>query len=175
MEYKQIMYVPTASALPLTADDGQLAFIKDSQSTHSFSNSSMSWMPLGRQVVFKSGVNVNGKAVGNTLIFTLPPSPLYFYPTGISIRQVNVSGAGTNPSIQIGTNSPNYNNIATTSLLSTVLGLLDVNNGVPIMGTFSPPLAGGSAIYVRVAGAALLYTNFTVKFDILGYYDSTTP
>lgn len=175
IRYKQTLYVSNAAELPSVADDGQLAFLLDTQSTVSFTTATSSWTPLGRQMVFKSEVQVNAKTVATTPIYTLPASPLYFYPTGIIMRAVNVSGAGTNPSITLGTNASTYDNIATSSLISTILGLIDVNNGAPMMGTFSPGLAGGSVIRARVAIAAALFTNYTVKFDILGFYDSTSP
>lgn len=172
--YKQILYVDAASDLPTGADDGQLAYILASASSVTFSGISNTWVPLGRQMVFKSGVSINAKTTGTTAIYTLPASPLYFYPTDIVMRAVNVSGTGTAPAIQIGTVTP-YNNIATNSLINSVLGLLDVNNGTPKMSTFSPGLAGGAVITANVTVGALVYANFTIKFDVLGYYDTTAP
>jgi hypothetical protein len=173
--YKQTMYVDSAASLPVTADDGQLAFLLDTQSTVTYSVAAAAWAPLGRQMVFKSAVSVNGKNTGNTMVYTLPASPLYFYPTGIIVRAVSVSGSGTAPVMTVGSNAANYNNVATSSLVNTLLGTLDVNNGSPMMATFSPGLVGGTQIYAKVTTGALLYTNYTVKLDILGFYDSTAP
>jgi hypothetical protein len=173
--YKQIINVATQNDLPIIADDGQMAFVRDSQTTLSFNLSSSSWMPLGRSAVLRSSVNVNAKSVGSTLVYTLPPSSLYFYPTGVIVRAVNITGVGTAPVMTIGSNSTGYDNIATSSLVNTILGMIDVNNGSPMMATFSPGLAGGVNIYAKVNTIALVYSNYTVKFDILGFYDSTTP
>lgn len=175
LSYKQTLHVPTAAELPGSADDGQIAFIADSQTSQTYSAASNSWVPLGRQMVFKSSVVINGKNTGSTVVYTLPSSPLYFYPTGIILRPVSVTGGGTAPVMTIGTNATNYNNIATSSLVNSILGLLDVNNGVPIMATFSPALTGGTGVRVNVTVGSILYTTYSFKVDLLGFYDSTTP
>jgi hypothetical protein len=167
--YKQTMYVDTATSLPLVADNGQLAFLLDTQSSVSYSSTSATWVPLGRSVVFKSDVQVNAKNTGSTLIYTIPASPLYFYPTGLITRAANVSGSGTAPVMTVGSNATNYNNIATSSLLTTALGTLDINNGAPMLSTFSPGITGGTGIYLKVTTGALVFTTYTVKLDILGF------
>lgn len=172
--YRQTLYIDTASNLPTVSDDGQIAYILDSQSSVTYSTATSSWNPVGRQMVFKSSVSVNAKTLASTLIYTLPASPLYFYPTQIVPRNVNISGVTTGPSVSIGTNATSYDNIASTQLISTLLSTVAVSNGVPQNTSYSPALSGGTAIYAKVTTAAIA-TNYTLKYDILGFYDSTTP
>lgn len=175
MSYKQTLYVANMTELPSVADDGQIAIMLDSQTSVTYSVALGTWQQLAREVVFKSAVSVNGKATGSTLIYTLPSTPLYFYPTQIVVRNVNITGTGTVPAVTVGTNATNYNNIATSGLLTVLTSTISVTNGVPQLASYSPPLAGGTAIYANVTTGALVYTNYTFKIDILGFYDSTTP
>lgn len=175
MSYKQTMYVANQTELPAAADDGQIAIMLDSQTSVTYSVALGTWQQLAREVVFKSSVSVNGKATGSTLVYTLPNTPLYFYPTQIVVRNVNITGTGTVPAVTIGTNATSYNNIATSGLLTVLTSTISVTNGVPQLASYSPPLAGGANIYANVTTSALIYTNYTFKIDILGFYDSTTP
>ena len=165
-----ILYVKTVANLPVSADNGQFAFILDTKSTFYFDSNTMQWMPLARFVIKKGNVVVDGKTAGNTSIYTLEPSNLNFYPTQIIVRAVNIDTAIIKPTISIGTNSPNYDNIATGSLLNTVTSLLGITTQPQSVST-SPALAAGSQIYARVSLAATAAA-YTFKVDIAGYYES---
>lgn len=77
----------------------------------------------------------------------------------------------TPPTISIGTNAPNYNNIKSASVLTTILN--SVTPGVS--STTQPdspvaPIPGNTDIYANVTGLALAGT-YKVKFAIAGFYD----
>ena len=103
LAYKQTMYVDSMASLPAVADDGQIAILLDSQTSVQYSASLATWQQFGREVVYKSNVSINGKATGATAIYTLPTTPLYFYPTQIIVRNVNITGSGTVPATTVGT------------------------------------------------------------------------
>lgn len=169
------MYVDTAADLPASASDGQVAILLDSLTSVTYSAALGTWQQFGRSVVYKSSVAVNGKVTGATKVFTLPTTPLYFYPTQIVVRNVNITGSGTVPATTVGSNATSYNNIATAGLLNVLTASISISNGVPQLANYSPPLAGGTDVYANVTTAATLYTNYTFKIDIIGFYDTTTP
>lgn len=169
--YAQIMYVDNYAGLPASATVGQLAMDMATMSTYLF-NSSGSWAPLGRVIIKKEMTSVNGKATGATLLYTLEASSLNFYPFAIIPRAtgVGVSGVTTGPTISIGSNPTSYNNIASSSLLANALSTLTGGSSISAA-VSSPGLPGGTAIYANVSIAAIA-TNYTMKYDILGYYDA---
>jgi hypothetical protein len=153
----------------VTADNGQLAYCMDIQSTFIFNGTT--WMPSARTVVKKSTVNINGKTTGATSIYTLEASNLKFYPIIVIIRAVNISGVTTAPTVSVGTNSTSYNNIATASLLNTILSTIGATGGSPNMATASYPISGGTSIFANVSIAAIA-TNYTFNVEIVGFYDN---
>ena len=170
MTYKQFLYVDTFANRPSNADNGQFMFVNDTKSTFYFDASTSQWMPLARFVIKKGNVVIDGKTTGNTAIYTLEESALNFYPTQIIVRAVNITNAVIKPTISVGTNSPNYDNIATGSLLNTVTSLLGITTQPQSVST-SPALAGGTQIYARTSLAATAST-YTFKIDIAGYYET---
>lgn len=169
MKYKQVMVVDTQSTLPTVAEAGDIAYCMDVKLIFNFDGTT--WVPSNRTVVKKSGVTVNGKVTGATLIYTLESSNLKFYPIMVVARVVNISGVIIRPTISIGTNSSSYDNIVTASLLATLLSTLGAESGAPQDASTSPQLAGGTAIYANVSLGATA-TTYQVKFDVIGYYDS---
>lgn len=169
IKYAQIMYVDSYGGLPSTADVGQLALDMATMSTYQWNGNS--WAPLGRVIIKKEMNSVNAKATGTTLIYTLEPSALNFYPFAVVPRAASpgISGVTLSPAVSIGSNATSYNNIASASLLSSALSALTAGNPLSAA-VSSPALAGGTAIYANVTTAAVA-TNYTLKYDILGYYD----
>lgn len=153
-----------------TAKNGQLGFCLDVKTTFSYDSAGVAWMPLARTVVKTSNVTINGLATGNTKIFTIEPSNLKFYPVMVIFRAINISGTVTPPTVSIGTNSTNYNNITTSSLLSTLLNTIGATNGAPGMVTTSPALSGNTDVYAKVSIAAIGATVYQFQVDIIGYY-----
>ncbi|RYH70507.1 MAG: hypothetical protein EON54_01350 [Alcaligenaceae bacterium] len=169
-EYKQIMYINTYANRPAVADDDQLMFVRDTKATFYFDKSVNSWMPSARFVIKKSNVVVDGKTAGSTMIYKLEDSSLNFYPTQVIIRAVDISGVTVKPTISIGTNATNYDNIASGTLLNTVTSLLGVTSQPQNVST-SPALASGTQIYVKISGLPVA-TSYTFKVDVAGYYES---
>ncbi len=163
----QIAIYAHQSDLPSTADVGQIAYCSDIKLSFVFDGSV--WMASSRTVVKKSSVTINGKNTGATAIYTLENASVNFFPIMIVPRVVNISGVTTAPTVSIGTNSTSYNNIATGSLLSSVLATLSVGSGAPYMAPYSPSLSGGTVIYANVTIAAVA-TTYSVVYDIIGYY-----
>lgn len=169
IRYAQIMYVDSYAGLPGSADAGQLAMDMSTSTTYQFNGSA--WLPLGRVIIKKEANSVNAKNVGTTLIYTLEPSPLNFCPFAVVPRStgVGISGVTLGPAISIGSNATSYNNIASASLLNNAPSALTAGNPLTAS-TSSPALPGGTAIYANVTTGATA-TNYTLKYDILGYYD----
>lgn len=127
-----------------------------------------------RQAYFH-GTPVSGVIVtlanGTTILDNVDPSPPFFYPSQVFIRQINAGtlllGAAT---INIGTNAPNYDNvIGITQLMIAGLGQgryvpLTLSGGVT-------PLPASSVIRVRIAGLTVGST-VQIAVDILGSYRS---
>lgn len=155
------------------ADAGQIAFCRDTKLVFTWDGVS-TWMPSNRVVVKKSGIPVNGLATGNTKIYTLETIPgMVFYPTKVIMRKASQAGTViTQPVVTIGSNAPSYDNIATNSLLTSILGTLSIGSGGPGINTFSPPLASGADIYARISTTAIGPTALTFTVDIEGYYDA---
>jgi hypothetical protein len=168
--YKQILYIDSYASLPAGVDSGQLAMDMTTFSTYLFNGNA--WTPLGRVIIKKDATPVNGKTTGTTLLYTLEASSLNFYPFAVIPRSSSpgVSGVTTGPTVSIGSNATSYNNIAAASLLSNALTTLTGGNSLSAA-VQSPALAGGTQIYANVTIGAIA-TNYTLKYDILGYYDA---
>lgn len=170
--YRQTMFLPTYTDITAITDSdvGQVAVDMSTMTSYSFNGTS--WLPAARVIIKKEVNSVNAKSTGATLLYTLEASPLNFYPFGIVARAagVGISGVTLSPTISIGSNATSYNNIANSSLLGSVIAALTAGNSLS-NNVYSPALPGGTAIYANVTIAALA-TNYTEKFDILGYYDT---
>lgn len=164
----QITIYKKQSDLPTTADTGQLAYCLDVRIPFTFYGTA--WMASSRTTVKKSTITINAKNTGATAIYTLESTSLNFYPIMIIPRVVNISNVTTPPTASIGTNSTSYNNIATSSLLSTVLAALSVGSGAPYNASYSPALTGGSVIYANISVGAIA-TTYSIQYDIVGYYN----
>lgn len=167
--YTQIMVVDSQANLPATAQQGDFAYCMNT--ALSFFYDGTQWQVSTKVVVKKTSAIVNAKTTGAISLYTLESSSLNFYPTMIVPRSSNISGVVTPPTISIGSNASSYNNIASSGLLSTVLSTIGAGSGVPQQTTFSPALAGGVSIFANVTISAVA-TNYSVIYDILGFYDT---
>lgn len=155
--------------LPSLALDGDLAWCADTQLSYRYSGSLSSWAPLTRELVKVSSVVVDGKTSGPVTIYTLESSgSLNFYPTQIVIRPVTVTSATVKPTFSVGSNSTNYDNIASGSLLNSVTTLTGITTS-PTNAATSAAMPGGTVIKCNVTIQALA-TMYTFRVDILGYY-----
>jgi len=169
LKYAEMLLVDTASTLPAIADKGQIGYAQDTGLAYQFDGGY--WSPSAKVSVKKTSAAINAKNTGNTLLYTLENSSFNFYPTMVVPRAtgVGISGVVTGPTMSIGTNATSYNNVAVSSLLSNVLTTLTGGNSLSTT-IYSPGLAGNTAIYVNVSVAAVA-TNYTVLYDIIGFYD----
>jgi hypothetical protein len=167
-KYMQIMVVDTYSNLPVTADTAQIAYCLDTKLSLTFDGTQ--WTNSNRVSIKKSSVIVNGKNTGTTKIYTLEDNGSNFLPTMVIMRNSNISGVIIKPTVSFGSNVSSYDNIATGSLLSTLLSTLGASAGVPQIATVVTPLAGGTDIYANVSIAASA-TTYSFKVDLLGYYE----
>lgn len=109
------------------------------------------------------GADIVGTSGGATAIITLPNG---YAINGIQLVGTNISGVITGPTFSIGTNSPNYNNVVSLSLitsLSAANNLLNINLANP-----SQTLNYNDTIYLNVAIAALA-THYNFQIILLGY------
>lgn len=109
---------------------------------------------------------VNGKTIGNTLIFTTD-SVKRFVPTGVYVNVVSVVGLSLVATLSVGTNSPNYNNICAAAILTG----LDSNNEtiqLPLTGNLNS-VAPGSQVYARVSIGSTA-TTYDLNTAIAGFY-----
>lgn len=166
-----IIYVDNVSDLAgINADKRTIAVAMDAEVPLSFDGTN--WVVSNRTVVLKSQVVVNGlNANTNTKVYTTPASALTFYPTMVLFKPVNISGVLIRPTVSVGSNSPNYDNISSASLLNTILSTIGATGGSPQLVSTTYPISGGTDIYARVttAGSATSYT-FTVY--LIGFYDN---
>lgn len=169
--YGQYIAADTESEILLiTGKAGDVAYATDTKMRYAFNGTA--WLPNSVVQVLRSTVTLNGKATGSTLIYTVPPTSFRFVPVGAHVEAIAATGTGIlSPSVSVGTNSTAYNNIFTSTLLSSLLasaGLvqpsaLSIANAVT-------PLTNGAQIFANVNAAATGYTTYTFQVDILGYY-----
>lgn len=174
--YSSILTVDTfsdLSSIPSPAD-GQIGYVDDTRLVYTYSATLATWQPSNRLVVKRSMVTINGKVAGSTPIYTLETvGTMNFFPTQVVPRVISITGAGIiAPTVSVGTNSPNYNNIATANPINSILATLNSGSGAPQPATYSPSLTAGTVIYANVVGAAFTTGNYQVRYDIVGYYEN---
>lgn len=116
-------------------------------------------------VVQRRSVQVDGTSIGNTLIFTAPPSNRII-PVAVSFYLLNAVGLSVVSTCSIGTNGPNYNNI----LGATALTGLTANTtlvGTALTGLFSS-VAPGADVYCRVSVPATA-TTYNIICTVIGF------
>lgn len=110
-------------------------------------------------------VQVDGTSVGNTSITTIP-SGKKFIPQSGGFTLIGVSGLSLVATISIGTNSPNYNNIIGTTLL-TGLSVQNQHLKINLSGIITT-IAASSEIFCRVSIASTA-TAYNVIANISGF------
>jgi len=133
-------------------------------------------MPGYTPNVTVTGPVINGKTIANTSIFNVESGTQKFIPTSFHFETVSYTAGTLNtpPTLSVGTNSPNYDNLLKTTDLSTLLGnvlsFVGMVQGKNVTEANSvPALAPGSTIYCRVSvvtGA----NAYTFRVDTQGYY-----
>lgn len=160
-----------AEVLAATGLLGDVAYAKDTKIRYMFDGAV--WRPTDATRVLRGTVNVDAKNTGNTKIYTIPNTIFRFVPIGVHAEYVALAGSiGLAPSIAVGTNSPNYNNIATSSSLATLLSTLGLTT--PSAFTIAnnlAPLTANTEVYARVSSAATIFSAYTVRLDLFGYYE----
>jgi hypothetical protein len=173
LSYRQILYADTVSELPMSSKKGDLAYVDDVNLYYKFDGSQ--WILTERVVVKKGLSTVNGLIAGNTLVYTLENTTgMTFVPLFIHVEAINMSGVITPPTVSVGTNAPNYNNILNLTAMDSILnttGLIKTYNVSSAIGV--PSIPPGTAIYTRVGGLAIA-TTYAFRIDIIGYYNRLT-
>jgi hypothetical protein len=172
-QYGQYLVADTEAELLLqTPSAGQIGYPMDTKIRLLYSGSS--WGVNSSVTILRGQATVNAKSTGATLIYTYPNTSFRFVPLGAHVEIISQTGTiGIAPTISVGTNSTSYNNLFTGSILSSLLngtGLTQPN--ALTLAAAITPLAGGSSIYANVTIAATLFTTYTVRIDILGYYET---
>ena len=170
-DYGQYIVTDTeAELLLLTPHIGQIGYPADTKIRLLYTGS---WVPNAAVQVLRGQANVDGKSVANTTIYTMPSTSFRFVPLGAHVEVTSVSGTvGVMPTVSMGTNSPNYNNLFTGSALNSLLTTLGVTqtNALAIASTVNP-ITGDTALTARISVAATLFTTYSFRIDVLGYYE----
>lgn len=170
--YGQYLVADTEANLLATAPQaGQIGFPIDTKIRLLYDGSS--WKPNTAVQILRGVANVNALATGATLIYTIPSTSFRFIPLGAHIEVISVTGTAIlAPSISAGTNATSYNNMFTTTAISSLLntvGLTQPNALTPA--AMITPLVSGNTVYAKVNTAATGYTTYTLRIDILGYWE----
>lgn len=140
----------------------------------SFSANDVLFDSVGLSVAEAQGLSgtltstIDGKTVGNTTVLT-NNSGRDFVVSNVTIVLTSVSGLGTAPVINVGTNSSAYNNIAASFSL-TGLGSTVNNTTTVTLSPAVPLVHNGDSIVCRVATAAILTTTYQFKCLVQGMY-----
>jgi hypothetical protein len=109
------------------------------------------------------GADIDGTATGSTAIVTLPNG---YAVSQLQVISTSISGVILGPTFSIGTNSPDYNNIASLVVLT---GLSAANNVLSITGANPAAVFNeDDIIYLKVTTAALA-TTYDFQIILLGY------
>lgn len=92
----------------------------------------------------------------------------FFLPLGMQIGLSKVSGITTPPTVSIGTNSPNYDNIIA-AVVSPLVALADLRNILVGTSANTKAILADTWIYLNVRVAAVA-TQYTVAVRELGQY-----
>lgn len=171
--YRQILQTDTeADILAISSGQmGDLAYAKDTKLSYRFDGTQ--WVPTDALRILRGTATVNAKNTGNTTIYTMPNTSFRFVPLAAHAEAISITGAiGVNPTISIGTNASSYNNMFSSSLLDSILNATGITKPYALtIATNVPALTASTNIVARVSGAATLYTTYTIRIDIMGYYE----
>src|SRR3990172_4451377 len=113
----------------------------------------------------KTVANIDAKVVGDTTVFTTAPSFGRFYPVLVRIVLSAVSGLVTAPTVSVGTNSPNFNNIMGATPMTTLTAANDFF--AFLLSSVAPSVAASTAIKCRVSAGATA-TTYTIAAHVIG-------
>ena len=109
--------------------------------------------------------NIDGTQSGSSLLFTTDTGNGRFHPTQCVVETAELEGSTLVGSLSVGTNSPNYNNIASGIVFSSTLNamkIFDVEAG-------SKSIAEGVEIHAKV-GITSSANVHELQVAVLGYY-----
>ncbi len=126
------------------------------------------WEPFGfsghRTYRFST---IDGTSQGNTVILTTRSDLGRFYVTRVIVRLISTTGFVSVPTVQMGTNSPGFNNIVPAAVIT---GLSTNNLYFPLtLGATPASVAAGANLTFRVAVAAVA-TTFDIGIAVEGIY-----
>lgn len=110
---------------------------------------------------------IDGKSVGNTVVFA-NSSGRNFLVTEYHLNAVNVSGLGTAPVINLGSNPSNYNDVASSLSLSFAGQAGKFTKKNP--DNNATVVASGDSLVCRVATAAILTTTYDFRVFVKGTF-----
>lgn len=111
---------------------------------------------------------INGLIVGPQKISTIPGSKGYFAPVRHRVSVLpGTTGSGTPPTISLGTNSPNYNNIAPATALASIGLLTDFDMRNVFINTTVKVISSDVDVFANVSVAAIGYTSYKLRTDIV--------
>lgn len=111
---------------------------------------------------------INGLVTGPQLIAVIPGSLAYYAPVRYRVVVLpGVTGTGTPPTASLGTNGPNYNNIASAVALGSIglTGALNMRN-VMLTTTLSV-IDSDLSVFCNITVAAIGYTAFPIRIDMI--------
>jgi len=109
---------------------------------------------------------VDGVVGGDVPFQTLPSNGLNYYPDTLKVAATNVVGFTSAASISVGTNSPVFNNILTTTALTT-LNATGTFITIPLSTSAQTAVPPGTQIVVQVVVNAVA-TTLTYAFQLFG-------
>jgi hypothetical protein len=111
--------------------------------------------------------NMDGKTIDNYVFFQTEDSQGNFYPTDLIFTLEAISGLITPPSVSVGTNPSNYNNIVSAT---TLTGLASPGETYTVsLNTVVGSTPPTTQVYVRVSVAAVA-TTYLFRAHFTGHY-----
>lgn len=110
--------------------------------------------------------NINGAGTGSAQLGTIPASRI-FLPTQVVIGAQAPNAITTVPTVSIGTNGPNYNNVVAATSLTGLVG------GSAIVLPLRSPMAilnGGDVVFGRISIAGVSTGAITLTLVVLGVW-----
>jgi hypothetical protein len=126
------------------------------------------WLTLqfgggGAGFVLEKDVSLNSTG---TIVLGTTPSTSYLYPESVFVQLVAVSGALTLATFSVGTNSPNYDNILSSTLMTSLGLTLNKFIKIPLGASASTAIAAGSQVRANVT--AIPVGTATIHVRVVG-------
>lgn len=150
--------IPTQQQL----DDAWALCLLDDVETN---NITINWKPINYIAVWVR--NIDAKIAGNSLIAHVPQSKGPFFVEFVAARLAAISTLTTVPTVSVGTNNPNYDNLVAATPMT---GINVVNNlARPSLVAKSGIVPADTDVYVRVSIGAVA-TTYTIDVSIIGFF-----